>query len=130
LKSFLPGMKKRQHGSIITIASAAGRIAHPRAPIPYSVAKAGVALMTQDVAAQVGRFNIRVNCIAPETILTERNRERIPADQQKSMVDIHPLRRLGTPDDVADAALFLVSEHAGWITGVILDVAGGAVMER
>jgi 3-oxoacyl-[acyl-carrier protein] reductase len=130
LKSFLPGMKERRRGSIITISSAAGRRPHPRSPIPYSVAKAGIELMSQDVAAQAGPYGIRVNCIAPETILTQRNLERIPKEQLASLVDAHPLKRLGTPEDVAQAAVFLVSREAGWITGVVLDVAGGAVMLR
>jgi 3-oxoacyl-[acyl-carrier protein] reductase len=69
-----------------------------------------------------------VNCIAPETILTERNLERIPKEQLASLADTHPLKRLGTPEDVACAAVFLASAEAGWITGVVLDVAGGAVM--
>jgi 3-oxoacyl-[acyl-carrier protein] reductase len=128
LKSFLPGMKERRQGTIITIGSAAGRRAHPGSPIPYAAAKAGVALLTQDVAAQAGPFGIRVNCIAPETILTEGNRERIPAGLQTTMADWHPLKRLGTPQDVADAAAFLASGQAAWITGVVVDVAGGAVL--
>jgi 3-oxoacyl-[acyl-carrier protein] reductase len=130
LKSVLPGMKQRRAGNVITVSSAAARRPHPGSPIAYAAAKAGVELLTQDVAAQVGPHNIRVNCIAPETILTERNRQRIPEAQQAALVDMHPLRRLGTPEDVAHAALFLASEEAGWITGVVLDVAGGAVMVR
>ena len=128
LKSFLPGMKERRQGTIITIGSAAGRRAHPGSPIPYAAAKAGVALLTQDVAAQAGPFGIRVNCIAPETILTEDNLERIPADLQTTMAGWHPLKRLGTPQDVADAAAFLASDQAAWITGTVIDVAGGAVL--
>jgi 3-oxoacyl-[acyl-carrier protein] reductase len=128
LKSFLPGMKQRGRGAIITIASSAGRRADARAPIPYGAAKAAVALMTQDVAAQAGPSGIRVNCIAPETILTARNREQIPAAQQASMAEFHPLKRLGTPEDVASAAVFLASDAAAWITGVVLDITGGAVM--
>jgi len=128
LKSFLPGMKERRRGAIITVSSAAGRRADPRSPIPYAAAKAGIALLTQDVAAQAGPFGIRVNCIAPETILTEGNQSRIPAELQATLADWHPLKRLGTPQDVADAAAFLVSEEGAWITGVVLDVAGGAVM--
>jgi 3-oxoacyl-[acyl-carrier protein] reductase len=128
LKSFLPGMKERRQGTIITIGSAAGRRAHPGSPIPYAAAKAGVALLTQDVAAQAGPFGIRVNCIAPETILTEGNRERIPAGLQTTLAGQHPLKRLGTPQDVADAAAFLASEQAAWITGTVIDVAGGAVL--
>jgi 3-oxoacyl-[acyl-carrier protein] reductase len=128
LKSFLPGMKERRRGCVITIGSAAGRRADPRSPMPYAAAKAGIALLTQQAAAQAGPFGIRVNCIAPETILTERNRERIPAGQQETLADWHPLKRLGTPDDVASAAAFLAGDGAGWITGVVLDVAGGAVL--
>lgn len=128
IKSVLPGMKTRGAGNIITISSAAGRRPHPNAPIPYSAAKAAIQVLTQDVATQVGSFGIRVNCIAPETILTERNQARIPPLQQSQLVEMHPIRRLGLPEDVARAALFLASDASSWITGVILDVAGGAVM--
>jgi 3-oxoacyl-[acyl-carrier protein] reductase len=128
LKSFLPGMKERGRGCVITIGSAAGRRADARSPLPYAAAKAGIALLTQDVAAQAGPFGVRANCIAPETILTERNRARIPAGQQAALADWHPLKRLGVPGDVASAAAFLASDDAAWITGVTLDVAGGAVL--
>ncbi len=87
----------------------------------------GIALLTQDVAAQAGPFGIRANCIAPETILTEGNQRRIPAGLHASLAGPHPLERLGTPQDVAAAAAFLASDEAGWITGVVVDVAGGAV---
>jgi 3-oxoacyl-[acyl-carrier protein] reductase len=128
LKSFLPGMKARGRGAIITMASSAGRRANARAPIAYGAAKAGVIMLTQDVAAQAGPFGVRVNCIAPETILTEGNRERIPAGLQAELAEFHPLKRLGTPDDVAGAAVFLASDAAAWITGLIVDVTGGAVL--
>ena len=128
LKSFLPGMKERRRGVILTIGSAAGRRADPRSPIPYAAAKAGVALLTQQVAAQAGPSGVRVNCIAPETILTEGNSARIPDALQATLADAHPLRRLGTPQDVAAAAAFLASDHAAWVTGVVLDVAGGGVL--
>jgi 3-oxoacyl-[acyl-carrier protein] reductase len=125
LKSVLPGMKKRRTGSIITISSVAGHRPHPRSPIPYAAAKAGIEILTKDLAAQVGPFGIRANCIAPETILTDRNKERIPEEQQRALIDTHPIRRLGTPEDIAQAALFLASGESGWISGIVLDVAGG-----
>lgn len=128
LKSFLPGMKQRRRGSIVAISSTAARWAHSGTPIPYAAAKAGIVIMTQHLAAQVGPLNIRVNCIAPETILTENNRRRIPELQQAALAEAHPLRRLGMVEDVAQAVLYLVSENASWITGIVLDVAGGAVM--
>lgn len=128
IREFLPGMKERRRGNVITMSSSAARRPHPQSPIPYAAAKAGIQMLTQHLAAQAGPFGIRVNCIAPETILTERNEERIPAATKASLVASHPLKRLGTPDDVAEAALFLASERSAWITGMIVDVAGGTVM--
>lgn len=108
------------------LASTDAHRAHPRAPIPYSAAKAGIEILTKDLAAQVGPHGIRVNCIAPETILTERNMLWIPVERQRDLAEAHPLKRLGTHEDVARAALFLVSEESAWVTGIVLDVAGGA----
>jgi 3-oxoacyl-[acyl-carrier protein] reductase len=128
VKSFLPGMKDRKAGSIITVSSAAARRPNAHSPVPYSAAKAGIQLFTQDLAAQAGPYGVRANCIAPETILTERNQWQIPAEQQQALVGMHPIRRLGTPEDVARAARYLASDDAAWITGVVLDVAGGSVL--
>ncbi len=128
IKSILPGMKERKAGNIITLSSAAARKPTSRSPIPYTAAKAGIQILTQIVATQVGPYGIRANCITPETILTERNQQRIPNEQKQTLLEMHPVKRLGIPEDVADAALFLASDDAAWITGIILDVAGGAVM--
>jgi 3-oxoacyl-[acyl-carrier protein] reductase len=128
LKTFLPGMKDRRRGTVITVSSAAARRANAKTPIAYAAAKAGIIVMTQHVAAQAGPFGVRVNCIAPETILTENNLQRIPQPQQEAMREQHPIRRLGLPEDVAQTALYLASEQSAWITGLVIDVAGGAVM--
>jgi 3-oxoacyl-[acyl-carrier protein] reductase len=128
IKSVLPGMKERKAGNIITISSSAARRANPRSPVAYAAAKAGIEILTQHLATQVGPFGIRVNCIAPETILTERNRQWISEEVQRELIEAHPIRRLGTPEDVARTALFIASEEAGWITGIVVDVAGGATM--
>jgi 3-oxoacyl-[acyl-carrier protein] reductase len=128
VKSFLPGMKQRGAGTIVTMSSAAGRRATGHTLIAYAAAKAGVQLFTQNLAAQAGPYGVRANCIAPEIIMTEKNQQWIPAEQQRKLVDHHPIRRLGTADDVAAAALYLASADAGWVTGTILDVNGGAYM--
>jgi 3-oxoacyl-[acyl-carrier protein] reductase len=128
IKAFLPGMKERGRGNIITISSAAARRPSGRSPLAYAAAKAAIELMSKQLAVQVGPDGIRVNCIAPETILTERNERLIPDDIREQLRITHPIRRLGLPDDVAEAALFLASERSGWISGVTLDVAGGSVV--
>jgi len=128
VKAFLPGMKERRRGTIITMSSAAARRPTAGSPIAYAAAKAGIELLTQGIALQAGPFGIRVNCIAPETILTERNRQQIPLPVQDQLRQAHPIQRLGTPEDVAATALFLASERSAWISGVILDVAGGSVL--
>ena len=127
IKAVLPSMKKRMQGNIITISSAAGRRPHPQSPIAYASAKAGIQMLTQHLAAQVGPFGVRVNCIAPETILTENNRRRIPQEMQARLADAHPIQRLGMPEDIANAALFLASDAASWVTGTILDIDGGGI---
>jgi 3-oxoacyl-[acyl-carrier protein] reductase len=71
---------------------------------------------------------VRVNCIAPETILTERNQQQIPEEVKEQLRLTHPIQRLGMPDDVAHAALFLASDRSAWVSGVTLDVAGGSVL--
>ena len=77
LKSFLPGMIERGGGSIVTMASSAARIT-TAAPAPYAAAKTGVVMLTRQVASEVGRYGVRVNCLAPHTILTEQIQQRAP----------------------------------------------------
>lgn len=84
--------------------------------------------LTQEVAKELARHGVRVNCVWPSTILTDRLQETIPEDRKEQMTAMHPLGRLGTPEDVALAVLFLASESSSWITGVTLDAAGGQIM--
>jgi 3-oxoacyl-[acyl-carrier protein] reductase len=128
LKSFLPGMTQRGRGAIVTMASSAARLPGLGAPAPYVAAKAGVVMLTRQVASEVGRHGVRVNCLAPHTILTEQIHRVAPEEWREKMAAAIPLGRLGTPEDVALAAVFLASDSAAWITGVTLDVAGGYVM--
>jgi 3-oxoacyl-[acyl-carrier protein] reductase len=128
IRTFLPGMKARGCGCVVTMSSAAARRPHPGSPVAYAAAKAAIELLTKDLAAQAGPSGVRAVCIAPETILTERNQQQIPADVQERLRMTHPIQRLGTPEDVAEAALFLASDAASWISGVVIDVAGGSVL--
>jgi 3-oxoacyl-[acyl-carrier protein] reductase len=128
LKTFLPRMIERRAGSIVTMASSAGRTPTPAAPAPYAAAKAGIVMLTPHVASQVGQYGVRVNCVSPSTVLTERTSQQMPDEVKQRFTALHPLGRLGEPKDVAEAACFLASDSASWLTGVVLDVAGGAVM--
>jgi 3-oxoacyl-[acyl-carrier protein] reductase len=128
VKSFLPGMIQRGRGAIVTMASSAARLPGLGAPAPYMAAKAGVVMLTRQVASEAGPYGVRANCLAPHTILTEQIERAAPEEWRERMAAAIPLRRLGSPQDVALAALFLVSDSAAWLTGVTLDVAGGYVM--
>jgi len=127
LKSFLPGMIERGRGSIVTMASSAGRVPTP-APTAYAAAKAGVVMLSRQVASEVGGHGVRVNCLAPDSILTGRIQRLMSENQQKQWAAMFPLGRMGAPEDVGLATLFLASESSSWLTGVTLDVAGGKVM--
>ncbi|MEV7923792.1 SDR family NAD(P)-dependent oxidoreductase [Kitasatospora sp. NPDC088779] len=127
VQTFLPGMIERGGGSIITMASTAGRLPGGAAA-SYAAAKAGVLMFTRQVAQEVGRYGVRVNCLAPSLIMTESQQERIPAEKLPLIVRQFPLGRAGVPADVAHAALFLASESSSWLTGLTIDVAGGRIM--
>lgn len=128
LKTFLPAMIERKSGVIITMASAAARLSHPEAPLAYAAAKAGVVSLTRNVAMQVARHAVRVNCLAPSAILNDRMRQVMSEEQQQHLAASFPLGRLGQAGDIAQATLFLASDASSWITGITLDVAGGRVM--
>jgi len=127
IKCFLPGMLARGSGGILTMASAGGRMASG-APAGYGAAKAGVIMLTRHLAQETGPGGLRVNCISPSAVMTERTEATLPPERRAQMLRAFPLGRLGTPDDIAMASLFLLSDASSWITGIVLDVAGGRVM--
>jgi len=128
VKSFLPGMKSQGMGAIVLMCSAAGRIPS-QASLAYSSAQAGVSMLARNLAQQLGGAGVRVNAIAPSSIRNERISNFMTPEQQQNLANSHVIPRLGEPADVAAAALFLSSEASSWITGVVLDVAGGKVMQ-
>jgi len=124
-KAALPGMIARRRGVVLTIASVNGQTGLGEEP--YSAAKAGVINLTQNIAVRYGKDGIRANCIAPGTVRTPIWSERLAANPRvfDQLAAWYPLGRVGEPEDVANAALFLASDEASWITGVTLNVDGG-----
>jgi 3-oxoacyl-[acyl-carrier protein] reductase len=124
---FLPDMVARHSGTIITMSSAAAR-QPAQSSAAYAAAKAGVIAFSRHLANEVAADGIRVNCLAPSAVENDKLRANLPEDRRAALGASFPLGRLGQPDDVAAAALFLASSQASWITGVTLDVAGGKIM--
>ena len=127
LRAFVPGMISRGSGAVVTMSSSAGRLAGMVSPGAYSAAKAGVVMLTQKVATEVGPAGVRLNCVAPSSIRTERVAANMPPEIAKQVAEMHPLRRIGETADVAEAAVFLASDSASWLTGITIDVAGGRI---
>ena len=128
VKSFVPGMIERGGGAIVTMASNAARFLDIKLTASYAAAKAGIAMFTRHVALEVGPHNVRANCVAPATTLSERVQRIMPDERRADIAAMAPLGRLGQPEDTAMATLFLASDAASWLTGVTLDVAGGRIM--
>ena len=114
-------------GKIVNVSSVSGLIGAPTMA-GYGAAKAGVINLTRSLAADWGKYKINVNAIAPGVIDTPLTRSTNPAWSTAEQINQRiPLGRMGTPEDVANAALFLVSEEASYITGVTLPVDGGCL---
>jgi NAD(P)-dependent dehydrogenase (short-subunit alcohol dehydrogenase family) len=123
-RAVIPHMKAQNYGKIVSIASILAQrggayYAH------YGATKAGVVSFTQSLAIELGRHNINVNAIGPGIIDTPMAAGDVKSEVQQSLIKRIPLRRIGTPRDIADAALFLASDEAAYITGQCLYVCGG-----
>jgi 2-hydroxycyclohexanecarboxyl-CoA dehydrogenase len=119
----LPAMQRARRGRIVNVGSEGGRIGAV-GNAAYAAAKGGVIAFTKSIARENGRYGITCNHVAPGPIDTPQLRERTP-ESIEAIANMTVLRRVGTPDEVATAVAFLVSEQASYITGETLGVSGG-----
>ena len=128
-KAAFPLMMSQRSGKIINIASIAGkRGGGILGKSAYAAAKGGVIAFTKAIAREGGSYGINVNAITPGLTATEMT-EKFDAEQRKLIIQSIPLGRVGEPDDIAKAAVFLASDYADYITGEIMDVDGGFMMD-
>ena len=116
-------MKEKRAGAIVNIGSGSNKLPFPNLS-SYSVSKAGIDMLTKAAAVELGPFGIRVNCIGPGAIDTDRTRQET-ADFPGKWAKLTPLRRIGTAEDVASAVEFLLSDKASFINGQTIWVDGG-----
>ena len=117
---------ERAAGRIVNIASDAGRVGSLGETV-YSGAKGGLIAFTKSLAREVARYQIGVNCICPGPTDTPLM-AAVPDKVKDALIKAIPMRRLGRPEEVADAILFMASPRAGYITGQVLSVSGGLTM--
>jgi 3-oxoacyl-[acyl-carrier protein] reductase len=118
-------------GAIVTVSSIGGRQPSPVTGVPYAASKAAVLGLTRRLAREVGPRGIRVNAVAPGLFLTGRLQQMydaMPEEQRREVLDAIPLDRFPELREIVDPVLFLASEEASYITGVVLDVNGGRFM--
>jgi 3-oxoacyl-[acyl-carrier protein] reductase len=127
-KAVVDTMKSQGYGKIVNISSIAGKMGDITSAPGYGPSKAGMDALTKTLARQLARYGIHVNAVSPHAIETEMSAQW-PEERRKEIISSIPLGRLGKPEDVAEAALFLASDEASFITGEILDVNGGALMD-
>jgi NAD(P)-dependent dehydrogenase (short-subunit alcohol dehydrogenase family) len=129
-KHALPQMVAQRDGRIVNVASYLGLFAGAGSTPAYSASKGGVVMLTRSIAVKHGPDGVRANAICPGFVKTELNRALIddapdPVAKEREIAAAYPLRRLGTPDDVAYAALYLASDASSWVTGECLMLEGG-----
>ena len=122
-QGFIRKLIKQRHGNIINISSVVGLMGN-KGQTNYAASKAGIVGFTKSVAKEYGRKNIRCNAIAPGYIITDMT-EKLSEDQTEEIKKNLPLGKLGTPENVADLALFLASDNSSYITGEVIKVDGG-----
>jgi NAD(P)-dependent dehydrogenase (short-subunit alcohol dehydrogenase family) len=117
------GMKDQRYGRIVNIGSGCNKVAFPHL-VDYTASKGGIEMFTKVAAAELGRYGITVNCVAPGAIEIERTKQEA-GDYAGTWAKLTPVGRIGTPLDVARAVAFFVGDDADFITGQTLWVDGG-----
>jgi len=122
-------MEKRKEGVIINVASEAGLVGI-KGQVVYNVSKGGMIELTRSCAVDLAEKGIRVNCVCPGTTETPLVREAVnraanPAEARRKLEEVRPLNRLGTPEEIAAAVVFMASDEVRYATGAILSVDGG-----
>ena len=125
-RSLVPSMVKARYGRIVNITSVVSRSGNP-GQVNYAAAKAGAEGFTRSLARELASRNITVNCIAPGFIDTDMTQQLTEAQREALLTQV-PLKRLGTPEDVAHGVTYLLSDAASYVTGITLDVNGGMYM--
>jgi len=127
-KAVVPIMKKQRYGKIVNISSIAGKVGDIASAPSYGPSKGAINALTKSLARELAEYGIYVNAVAPHAIETEMSSEW-SEEKRKEIIAQIPLRRLGRPEEVAAAVLFLASDEANFITGEILDINGGYLMD-
>jgi NAD(P)-dependent dehydrogenase (short-subunit alcohol dehydrogenase family) len=123
-KYVVPYLRKSGGGSIINCTSVSGNKAQGM-QAPYNVSKAAVEMMSKCMALDLGKYNIRVNTVCPSLTETDMAAHLIEKVGKQAFANMHPLKRIGMPMDIAQAVLYLASDNAGWVSGTSLFVDGG-----
>ncbi|UOY88126.1 SDR family NAD(P)-dependent oxidoreductase [Bacillus glycinifermentans] len=126
-KTVLPFMIEQKYGKIVNVSSTAAKTAHRNAAPSYGASKAGVNYLTRHLALEMAPHNIYVNAVCPGPVETDMSRQWTDEYRQEVSAKI-PLQKLGTPQNVADAVLFLASHMSDFITGETINVNGGTYM--
>ena len=127
-KAVVDIMKRQRMGKIVNVSSVAGKMGDITSAPGYGPSKAAIDALTKTLARQLASYGINVNAVAPHAIETEMSAQW-SEEKRKSIIEAIPLKRLGKPEDVAEAVVFLASDKASFITGEVLDVNGGFLMD-